>query len=527
MRTTRDIKILFGISVQLFLLALPIIKTVDFMQNDDWVYYRTTADFMRGVIKLDPYIGPTFYLQGFIGAVWGYFFTLQTLPILTLVFTILNFYIFSVILVKFFNQNWLTATIISSIYAFNPLNVYTAIGYMTTQYFMFFLLLSILTFLQFEKTQKNIYLFLTLFSSFLGLLIRQVSLAIPLSIFIYFSLKKDYKKALISFISFIGFAFIYNFFIPLTPRIREVGLQLHHFDEIKYTYSLIYGILIILSAFLMPFIISIFIERTQLKEFVIKKKKSVIFVVVAVLLFIVLNKFFMPQEISWGEFPYFENTFERTGFYPRGVSGTKYHFMGSYDLFRFWDLAAKIAVSILLSYILIFKRIFINFHFIFIIVYLLIMVTVETFYDRYILILIPFAILYLLSIQKTEFNLWQMLVKILFGFFLIFLSYQFAMDFVLVNKYIWSKAKEISKSANIPENKILATNAWKLNYLNDTRDYTYNFSYDSQVVNETYRCCYYLVEVNEIYYPLNIFVNPKIYLYQLRSITSIIDEQTE
>ena len=525
MRTNRDIKILFGISIQFFLLAFPLIKTIDFMQNDDWVYYKTTADFMKGVIQLDPYIGPTFYLQGFMGALWAYFFTLETLPILTLIITVLNFFIFATILIKFFKQSWLTATIIGSIYLFNPLNVYTAIGYMTTQYFMFFLLLSVFTFLLFEKNQKYVYLFLTLFLSFLGLLIRQVSLAIPLSMAIYFTLKKDFKKTLLSIISSIFFGVIYNFLIPLTPRIREVGLQLHHFKEIKYTYSLIYGILIILAAFLLPFIISVFLEKSQLKTVITQKKKLCAFLIISIFLFITLNKLFMPQEISWGEFPYFENTFERTGFYPRGVSGTKYHFMGSYDLYRFWDLAAKIGVAVLLSYILLFQRKFLNFHFIFIVVYLLLMVTVETFYDRYILILIPPAIMYLLSIQKIEFNLGQMIVKILFGFFLMFLSYQFAMDFILVNKYIWNKAKEISKSKNIPEKRILATNAWKLNYINDERDYTYNFSYDSQVINETYRCCYYLVEVNEINYPLNIFVNPKIYLYQARSFSSTIEKQ--
>src|SRR3989344_8109433 len=149
MHITKDIKILLGISILLFVLTFPLAKNIDFMQNDDWVYYKTTADFMQGVIKLDPYIGPTFYLQGFMGALWAYFFTLQTLPILTLIITVLNFFIFTTILAKFFKQSWLTATIIGSIYLFNPLNVYTAIGYMTTQYFMFFLLLSVFTFLLF------------------------------------------------------------------------------------------------------------------------------------------------------------------------------------------------------------------------------------------------------------------------------------------------------------------------------------------------------------------------------------------
>src|SRR3972149_7446302 len=106
MHITKDIKILLGISILLFVLTFPLAKNIDFMQNDDWVYYKTTADFMQGVVKLDPYIGPTFYLQGFIGALWGKLFTLQTLPVLTMLLTVFNFFIFAVILNKFFNQNW-------------------------------------------------------------------------------------------------------------------------------------------------------------------------------------------------------------------------------------------------------------------------------------------------------------------------------------------------------------------------------------------------------------------------------------
>ena len=500
----------------MFVLTFPLAKNIDFMQNDDWVYYKTTADFMQGVIKLDPYIGPTFYLQGFIGALWGKLFTLQTLPVLTMLLTVFNFFIFAVILNKFFNQNWISVTIIGSLYAFNPLNVYTALGYMTTQYFMLFSLLAFYNFLLFEKTQKNIYLLLTLAIAFMGLLVRQVSLSIPLSMAVYFAVKKDTKRAWLSFFSFLGFAGIYNFFIPLTARMRETGLQLHHFKEVNYTYSLIYGILVILAAFLLPLIISIFFRKTQIKTIFSVKKNLFAFVLILALLFFALNKYFTPQDISWGEFPYFENTFERTGFYPRGIGGTKYHFRGFYDLFRYWDLAAKIGISVLLSYLLIFKRKFINFHSIFIGVYILLMITVETMYDRYNLILIPPAIMFLLSIQNNLLNSAQKLIIAFFGFFLMFFSYQFAVDFVLINKYVWNKAKEISHSENIPEKKIQGTNAWKLKFINDTRDYTYNFSYDSPEINEIYRCCYDLIEVEEIKYPVNFFVNPKIYLYKIK-----------
>src|SRR3990167_2868636 len=101
-----------------------------------------------------------------------------------------------------------------------------------------------------------------------------------------------------------------------------------------------------------------------------------------------------------------------------------------------------------------------------------------------------------------------------FVLFLIFLNYQFAMDFILVNKYVWSRSQELASQTE--PNLIQGTNAWKMTHRNLAKNYIYNFSYDSLEVNEGYACCYDLVETKEINFPFSIFVEPKIYLYKLK-----------
>ncbi|MEO5355170.1 MAG: hypothetical protein H7835_18435 [Magnetococcus sp. XQGC-1] len=149
---------------------------------------------------------------------------------------------------------------------------------------------------------------------------------------------------------------------------------------------------------------------------------------------------------------------------------------------------------------------------IFIILYFGIMLLTETFYDRYLLVLIPFIILFIAKSLKH--CLIEYIILVPFILFLGFYSYQLTMDFILVNSYIWNKSNALVIQDYIEHKSIQGTNAWKLNYRNIERNYTYDFSYDSQTVNPKYKVEYDLIEVKEIKYPLNIFIEPKIYLYK-------------
>lgn len=496
----------------LLVVALPIINQIDFPQNDDWVYYLNVKYFLEGNFSLHEYLGPTFYVQGFIATLFAKIFSINKLPILTLIITVCNTFLFGFIVLKHFKKSLLTTIFLSSIILFNPIYDYLAIGFMTGHYFLLFFLISLICFLQYENNNNKLYLAASFLSSFIGLNVRQVALSIPLSIGLYYFYKKRFKEGAISMGIFIAFYLYFSYIFPQTPRMIEVPLQLHHFMDFRYLYTLCYGILLVLTAYLFP----VFLATIDVKQLLQNKSKALLTTLLTVVLLVVGGIWFNPDTISWGEFPYFENTFERTGYYPRGVHGTKYQFPGIYDLYNYWDIVAKITLSAFVAYLCLYKlKKALNFYSIYITVYIGMLVATETFYDRYLLILLPIVVFYLLSLKPT----FNKLNKLLLGGFVIFLilfTYQFALDFIKVNKYIWNKSEEIVETENIEPKNIHGTNAWKLTYRNPGK-YTYFFSYDSPEVNSDFATLYNLVETKEIQYPANFFINPKIYLYKLKT----------
>ena len=498
------------ITLALFMLVFTLSNKIDFYQNDDWVYYEMVSRFMKGDFTLHPYTGPTFYTQGLIAAGFAKIFSLEKLPILTLLFSVANFYLLSAFILYRMKKQFSTSVLVGLIYFFNPLNMYLTFGFMTEVYFMFFFLLSLWCILLFDETKNYKYLALMALVVFAGLNVRQVSLFIPLGLGLFYSYKQNWKPAAVSLITFGALYFYYEKIFPLTPRIIEVPLQWKNLLDKDYVAAVFIGTFIVLTAFLLH----VFLSSVNIKEILSKKKHVLLFLALAVGLYFLMISNFNPHEVSWGEFPYFENTFERTGFYPRGISGTKYYFKGNYDLYRYWDLVSKILFPIFVSYVIVFKRKAINLYLVLAVVYTGMLIATKAFYDRYLHILIPTILLFLLKdyFQESKYS-----KVILSGFvlFLMFFSYQLSNDFVLVNKYVWNRSEEISKTEGIEEKYIKGTNAWKLNYRNVPRDYLYNFSYDSQKVNEEYACCDTLIEEKTINFPGSIFVDPKIYLYRL------------
>ena len=495
-----------------FLIMLPIVNQISFYQNDDWVYYLNVEYFLKGDFRLHPYLGPTFYTQGLLAAVFAKLFGIAKLPILTLLIAVSNIYIFGVIVLKHLKSNLTLTILLATIVFFNPIYVYLTLGFMTGHYFLLFLLLSIYIFLEFNTSDNKAYLYLLWIIIFAGLNVRQVALAIPLSIGVYYIWGKKYKLGAVNFLIFGLYYYYYSYIFPLTPRIKEVPLQFHHLQEVDYLLAIIWGTLIMLCAFLLP----VWWSLVDLKK--VSKYKYFILGMLAILIWTLMIYTFKPATVSWGEFPYFENTFERTGYYPRGIAGTKYQFKGIYDLYKYWDLAAKVTLVISVAYIAANKKFkeLINFYLIFGCVYIGMLLLTETFYDRYLLPLLPITVLYILEL-KPKFT--KMLFIALTGFavFLVYYGYTFSMDFVLSNKYIWEKSQKLVKENNANPESIHGTNAWKLTYRNYSRDYEYYFTYDSQHVNTELTTLYNLVEEKNIEFPFNLSVDPKIFLYQLKS----------
>lgn len=483
---------------------------INFMQNDDWVYYRIVANFLRGDFSLDPITAPTFYTQGLLGMLFAKMFGIANLPILTLIISVLSYLLLSHILSRFYKVSVSSSLILSAFMLFNPWFVYSSVGFMTENYFMFFILLCLYFFHLFEETHKNKHLVGLFISILLAFLLRQVSMVFPIAMSVYYLLKKDIKHSLLSMSFFIFLYSFYTYIFPKTAEMYEKPLQFQHLINLDYSFALIYGSLLVFVALFIPLIIS-FIKSNFKKVTILK---LVLFTGLSIVLYIILNNHFKPSVISWGEFPYFENIWERFGLYPRGVRGTKYQFRWNYDLYLYWDLTAKVLLSSFISYIVVFfeKRKLQDFNLLFCGLYLGLMLLTETFYDRYLLILIPFVLLFL--VKNIDFSMFNKLIIVGFIVFLGFYSYQFGMDFVISNNYIWNKSVQLVETENIEPKMIHGTNAWKLNYLNVERNYEYVFSYDSSAVNDSYSRAYTLVETKDINYPLNIFINPKIYLYK-------------
>ena len=131
------------VSLLLFLAALPLIVQINFFQNDDWVYYKMVAGFLQGNFSLHPYSAPTFYTQGFIATVFALVFGTKQLPVLTLAVTAVSFFVLAKILIDHLDQKPDKAVLLALLCFFNPLSVYLTLGFMTSQYFVLFLLLTL------------------------------------------------------------------------------------------------------------------------------------------------------------------------------------------------------------------------------------------------------------------------------------------------------------------------------------------------------------------------------------------------
>ncbi|HNV97666.1 MAG TPA: glycosyltransferase family 39 protein, partial [bacterium] len=362
------------------------------MQNDDWNRTTSIVRFLSGDTSLLQVTSTTFYTQGILGYLFSMFFGWQKLPYLTFIISVLNFYIFAKILSDHFNQSKIKSSIISLIFFFTPLHIYSSIGFMTENYTMFFMLIAIYFLQSYEKGgQKKDFLIFNL-AGVLSFFTKQNGIIINFAYIPYLLFKKRYKEAFVqTFV--IGLLFSYYFFLfPRTEGMLDKGFIYENISDWKYAYSLIYGIILVSFSFVLPFVFN-FVYEVLVKNK--KKLFSLIFIFISAgILFFVLNKYFSPGKISWEEYPYFENTFERTGFFPRSIMGTKYYFKWNYDIFRYWDLGSKIILAMFIPVLLLSKKKVINIYSISAVGYLILMVFTEVFFDRYILPLIPILILF-------------------------------------------------------------------------------------------------------------------------------------
>lgn len=494
---------IFLVSFVLFLSLLPAALYINFYQNDDWVYYKQIEEFLSGNFLLLPQIAPTFYTQGLLGLFSALIFGVSKLPILTLLISVLNFAVFCLILNQNLKKTLVESLIVGSMFFTNLLFVYSMWGFMTENYFLLFILLALYLF------PKNY--FSSNLAGILAFFTKQVGLAFPIALGIYYFFKKDYKKVLSQIIIVFGLFAFYAFIFPKTEEMVTKPVLWDNFFEGSVIRSFLFGIFILLTAYALPLLIHFIYESVFLNKNI---KNMVLFAGACLALFVVMNRYFHPEETYLQEFPYFGNTVERKGFFQ--ISGTKYHFYGIYDLYKYWDLAAKVTLVGLIGSIFVYQRKKeIDLYSLFMLVYIPVILVSERLYDRYILILLPVFMLFMCQmIQKT--NKFWLLSYAAFVIFMTFMSYQFSSDFLISNKYMWQKSRELVNARGVDPKMIKGPNAWKLTYRNLEKNYLYEFSYDSFSANPEYMSKYDLVEEFDVNYPLNFFVNSRVFLYRVK-----------
>ncbi len=496
----------------LFFAHVTLVSKVNFMQNDDWNRTTSVKRFLYGDLSLLQVTATTFYTQGIFGFLFSLIFGWKRLPILTLVISVLNFYVFAKILLDHLHLEKLKSILVSLILFYTPLHIYSSLGFMTENYTMLFMLLSLYFLLKYEKSRSlKDFAFFNI-SGIFSFFTKQNGIIINFSYIPYLILKRRFKEAFLQSI-IVGSLFLYYFFLfPQTEEMQSKGFIYENFSDIGYAYSLIYGILLVTVSFVIPFVFNfIFTTIIQNKN---KAKKIIFILSVSIIIYFLLNRFFTPGKISWEEYPYFENTFERTGFFPRSILGTKYYFKWNYDIYRYWDIGSKILLAFCIPCLILARKKIINIYSVSIVGYLILMVFTKAFYDRYIFPLIPLTILFFLDISVYE-KKWQHLYSSAVAVFLIFtffLSYQMSNDFVLVNNYVWSRSETLVKEGVLPK-EIRSTMAWqKLHGLNSEANFF--FSYSSPETEPKYLDKYELFEEKEFSFKGSVFVEPRIYLYR-------------
>lgn len=500
------------VSIFIFLAALPLYLNVNFMQNDDWAYYQNIQNFLNWNFNLIPKTAPTFYSMGALATLWSVIFGIKLIPILTLVITIANFYLFILILESKFKFSKFTNICISSLLLTNFFHSYSSIGFMTENYLIFFLLLAILYFEKFETKRKIIYLHFSNIFGILTFLVKQPGIIFMTATALYFLLKKEYSKFKIQAIYLISLVLFYLFLFPKTSEMTKKNFLIDNFLEPNYIYSLVYGILIYLAFFTLPLIFSSLSSVISFRNFNLKKIS--IFIALFIVSYILTNKFFRPQFLAWAEFPYFQNIFERTGFLPRTLSGTKYQFKFNFLFFQYIDVLAKFAVSLSISLFALRYKKLLSVYSISIFGFIFLMLFVSPFFDRYILYAVPLSIILLCDYISD--NLSTRLLIFAFVLFQAYFSYFMTSDFIKTHNYVWNKSKEIANGDANKAFDMLSSGAWTNTFGRNRVNPAYIFTYDSPQKNPELLQNYNLISSKRIEFFGNLFINSEIYLYKIK-----------
>lgn len=488
----------------LFLVLLPLSLQVNFIQNDDWNRTLTTQEFIKGNFTLRPETANTFYLQGILGMLFYFLTGSMRFPLLTLLFSVLNFYIFGQILKRHFGVSAISVLTLALLFFLNPFHIYSIWGFMAENFYLFFTLLSLLFFFEFEQRSSVKKLVIANVFCILGFFIKQVSLVTALSYIAYLGFGRKWKYLLIQVGITAALILYYYFLFPRTQEMHVKDITLEKITDFRFSFSLTWANLVYTVAFTLPlYFIALKRELTI--------KKILLLSVSIILSGIAVATFFNANSIGIGEFPYIQNTFTRAGFYSLNLHGQPYQHKFVYDMFTYWQLGGVLLAYTLMGLLSIHIRKLNTPVFYFYFGYLALMLLIVEMFDRYLLPVFPIFILLLLKIIK-DYKRTDNLLVLPFVLFLGFINYQYSMDFVISNHLMFTKAQAISVQERVSFNQILVNSAWRKVYSGQAK--VFRFSYDGPNSEELLTKGYRLVETLKVDYPFNTHLKPFIYIYK-------------
>lgn len=502
----------------LFIFLLPISANINFMQNDDWVYYRQVGEFLKGNFVLHRYIETTFYTQGLMGAGFAKIFGIAKLPVLTLIVSVLNYFIFTFIIRRFYLKNTFDSVIAGLIFFWSPLHIYSILGFMSENYFIFFTLLTFLFAQYFLEKYGWKYLVLFNLVLVLGFFSKQLIVVSAVALILHLLISKKLVAAATQFVFTATLLGYYFWLFPLTSEMKSYqAFDFVNLLNVQKTYNNIYIYLMYGLFFMLPFVgllISTTFKNTPYPKTKLAKIALALFCVS--ISFVVTTKLFTPQQTSKTTMYYNESGLTNNGFFSGSTIGgkNKYTIKFGDGVYKTWDTLARIGLAIAVVALVFLNIKMLNYYSIYTIIYTGFMCIMQVVYDRYLMILTPVLILCVIGISKiTKFTVSQRVINIAFLLLIVVYSYNYMMDFFLINWNMWHKANLLTERRGIRPERISAGYAWQKTHKNLKNDWRYIFSFENKTQNPFYTN-YTVIDTITPNYPLNIFNQPIMYLYR-------------
>lgn len=495
-KVIKNYRLELGLSILFLAIYLPISLKVDFYQNDDWYYYKTVEKFLVGEFKMLNDIGTSFYAQGFLASIFALLFGLKAIPFLTLFVSTFDVLLFLLILKV--NKVKTSLVIISYlIFISFPVFSYSVLGFMTENYILFTVLVSILFFNLFLTQKKNYYFIISLFFVIVGFLIKQNVFVLFINYSIFLGIAKDYKRSSISAFLFVLVYLFYLFLFPQTIYMKGMRLSLLPLTPTNIVFfgytTLAYILVISLPLF----------AYFNFKFRIFHDKKFIYKVLLLTGLFICFY-FLYSLYSQFKLYPYFGNTFAHLGYLYGSIDGDKPVGRGMSRLFIFYTGLAPYLISFFLTFVIlnvqkILKNKLSLFYFLGFVLFHGASLVLLKYFDRY--LAIPF-VLFLLSLVNLvkDVKISKIVAFFTFPFLLInlYITILFSWDFVLTNSYVWGQSEKLVKEKKVLPEDIYGNGAWIEKYHNKSISVSKYIFFYSPILSDEYKDNYNLVDTKEI-----------------------------